>query len=102
MRKALDELLDLFNYLRVWKIETNVYIDALMSPTEDYHRDIFFQVSHLSSLPRMGSVTVYYFSFLQKLINVWLYVYIHLWCVCIYRYILVSSVAAVETIIKTT
>ncbi|XP_022150410.1 eIF-2-alpha kinase GCN2 isoform X2 [Momordica charantia] len=44
MRKALDELLDLFNYLRVWKIETNVYIDALMSPTEDYHRDIFFQV----------------------------------------------------------
>ncbi|XP_008445738.2 eIF-2-alpha kinase GCN2 isoform X1 [Cucumis melo] len=44
MRKALDELLNLFNYLRVWRLETNVYIDALMSPTEGYHRDIFFQV----------------------------------------------------------
>lgn len=44
MRRALVELLDLFNYLKVWRLEANVYIDALMSPTEDYHRDIFFQV----------------------------------------------------------
>ncbi|XP_038885258.1 eIF-2-alpha kinase GCN2 isoform X2 [Benincasa hispida] len=44
MHKALDELLNLFNYLRMWRLETNVYIDALMSPTEGYHRDIFFQV----------------------------------------------------------
>lgn len=44
IRKALDELLNLFNHLRVWRLETNVYIDALMSPTEGYHRDIFFQV----------------------------------------------------------
>lgn len=58
MRKALDELSDLFNYLRVWRIETNVYIDALMSPTEGYHRDIFFQVSGFSSLPRMENVMV--------------------------------------------
>lgn len=51
MRKALDELLDLFNYLKVWRLETNVYIDALMSPTESYHRDIFFQVSGFPPLP---------------------------------------------------
>lgn len=43
-RKALDELSDLFSYLRVWRIEKNVYIDALMPPTESYHRDLFFQV----------------------------------------------------------
>ncbi|MCZ6920092.1 MAG: hypothetical protein O7C60_08010, partial [Rickettsia endosymbiont of Ixodes persulcatus] len=46
-RKALDELSDLFSYLRVWRIEKNVYIDALMPPTESYHRDLFFQVSYL-------------------------------------------------------
>ena len=50
MHKALDELLNLFNYLRVWRLETNVYIDALMSPTEGYHRDIFFQVPGFPSL----------------------------------------------------
>ncbi|XP_062173283.1 eIF-2-alpha kinase GCN2 isoform X3 [Alnus glutinosa] len=43
-RKALDELSDLFSYLRVWRIEKHVYIDALMPPTESYHRDLFFQV----------------------------------------------------------
>ncbi|XP_060671604.1 eIF-2-alpha kinase GCN2 isoform X2 [Ziziphus jujuba] len=43
-RKALDELSDLFSYLRVWRIERHVYIDALMTPTEGYHRDLFFQV----------------------------------------------------------
>ncbi|XP_022761656.1 eIF-2-alpha kinase GCN2 isoform X2 [Durio zibethinus] len=43
-RKALDELSDLFSYLRVWRIEKHVYIDALMPPTENYHRDIFFQI----------------------------------------------------------
>nr|XP_048333144.1 eIF-2-alpha kinase GCN2 isoform X2 [Ziziphus jujuba var. spinosa] len=42
-RKALDELSDLFSYLRVWRIERHVYIDALMTPTEGYHRDLFFQ-----------------------------------------------------------
>lgn len=44
-RKALDELSDLFSYLRVWRIEKHVYIDALMPPTENYHRDLFFQVN---------------------------------------------------------
>ncbi|KAJ4844021.1 eukaryotic translation initiation factor 2-alpha kinase [Turnera subulata] len=44
VRKALDELSDLFLHLRVWKIENNVYIDALMPPTEHYHRDLFFQI----------------------------------------------------------
>lgn len=43
-RKSLDELSELFNFLRVWKIEKNVYIDALMPPIESYHRDLFFQV----------------------------------------------------------
>ncbi|GAB4825465.1 eukaryotic translation initiation factor 2-alpha kinase [Ancistrocladus abbreviatus] len=43
-RKALDELSSLVSYLRVWKIEKNIFIDALMPPTESYHRDIFFQI----------------------------------------------------------
>lgn len=43
-RKALDELSDLCSYLRIWRIEKHVYIDALMPPTESYHRDLFFQV----------------------------------------------------------
>lgn len=43
-RKALDELADLFSYLRVWRIEKHVFIDALMPPTESYHRDLFFQI----------------------------------------------------------
>ncbi|KAM7279903.1 hypothetical protein ACFE04_007037 [Oxalis oulophora] len=42
-RKALDDLSDLLGFLRVWKIEKHVYIDALMPPTESYHRDLFFQ-----------------------------------------------------------
>lgn len=42
--KALDELSDLFSYLRIWRIEKHVYIDPLMPPTENYHRDLFFQV----------------------------------------------------------
>ncbi|KAK4404086.1 eIF-2-alpha kinase GCN2 [Sesamum angolense] len=29
-RKALDELAELFNYLRVWKIDRHVFLDALM------------------------------------------------------------------------
>lgn len=45
--KALDELSDLFSYLRVWRIEKHVYIDALMPPTESYHRDLFFQVTYV-------------------------------------------------------
>ncbi|TYH49683.1 hypothetical protein ES332_D10G153100v1 [Gossypium tomentosum] len=43
-RKALDELSDLFSYLRIWRIEKHVYIDPLMPPTENYHRDLFFQI----------------------------------------------------------
>lgn len=43
-RKALDELSNLFSYLRIWRIEKHVYIDALMPPTESYHRDLFFQI----------------------------------------------------------
>ncbi|KAM6545969.1 hypothetical protein CsatB_026705 [Cannabis sativa] len=43
-RKALDELSDLTSYLRLWRIDSHVYIDPLMSPTEIYHRDLFFQV----------------------------------------------------------
>ncbi|CAN0858035.1 eIF-2-alpha kinase GCN2 [Linum grandiflorum] len=43
-RRALDNLLDLFIHLRVWKIESRVYIDPLMPPTEKYHRNLFFQV----------------------------------------------------------
>lgn len=43
-RKALDELSDLFSYLRLWKIKKHIYIDSLMPPTEYYHRDLFFQV----------------------------------------------------------
>ncbi|KAK4752449.1 hypothetical protein SAY87_021247 [Trapa incisa] len=42
--KALDELSDLFSYLRVWKIGGNIYINALMPPSEGYYRDIFYQV----------------------------------------------------------
>lgn len=47
--KALDELSELFSYLRVWKIEKHIYIDSLMPPTEYYHRDLFFQVELNSS-----------------------------------------------------
>ncbi|KAF6143812.1 hypothetical protein GIB67_016733 [Kingdonia uniflora] len=43
-RKALEELSALFGYLRVWDIEKNIFIDALMPPTENYHRELFFQV----------------------------------------------------------
>lgn len=43
-REALDEVSELFNYLRVWKIERCVFLDALMPPTEYYHRKLYFQV----------------------------------------------------------
>lgn len=49
-RKALDELSELFSYLRVWRIDKHVFIDPLMPPTESYHRDLFFQVSSFSIL----------------------------------------------------
>ncbi|KAJ6419097.1 hypothetical protein OIU84_029244 [Salix udensis] len=55
IRKALDELSDLFIYLRVWKIENHVYINALMPPTENYHRDLFFQI-YLMKENNPGSV----------------------------------------------
>ncbi|KAK6255367.1 hypothetical protein SCA6_016672 [Theobroma cacao] len=60
-RKALDELSDLFSYLRVWRIEKHVYIDALMPPTESYHRDLFFQslnfIGETANLMRPLSLT---------------------------------------------
>lgn len=43
--KALEDLSQLFNYLRVWRLDQRVYVDALMPPTESYHRNLFFQVS---------------------------------------------------------
>ncbi|KAI6699187.1 hypothetical protein NL676_019306 [Syzygium grande] len=54
-RKALDELSNLFSYLRVWRIEKHVYINALMPPSEYYHRDIFFQV-HFTRENNPGSL----------------------------------------------
>ncbi|TXG72830.1 hypothetical protein EZV62_001409 [Acer yangbiense] len=54
-RKALDELSDLFSYLRIWRIEKHVYIDALMPPTESYHRDLFFQI-YLMKENNIGSL----------------------------------------------
>ncbi|XP_075085700.1 eIF-2-alpha kinase GCN2 isoform X2 [Nicotiana tabacum] len=45
-RKALEDLSELFNYLRVWRLDQRVYIDALMPPTESYHRKLFFQKSN--------------------------------------------------------
>uniref|UniRef100_A0A2P2LIK6 Uncharacterized protein MANES_11G120800 n=1 Tax=Rhizophora mucronata TaxID=61149 RepID=A0A2P2LIK6_RHIMU len=56
MRKALDELSDLFIYLKVWKVENHVYIDSLMPPTEKYHRDLFFQI-YLMKDNNPGSVS---------------------------------------------
>ncbi|PHU03060.1 putative serine/threonine-protein kinase GCN2 [Capsicum chinense] len=41
--KALEDLSQLFNYLRVWRLDQRVYVDALMPPTESYHRNLFFQ-----------------------------------------------------------
>lgn len=55
IRKALDDLSDLFIHLRVWKIENHVYINALMPPTENYHRDLFFQI-YLTKENNPGSV----------------------------------------------
>ncbi|CAI0541132.1 unnamed protein product [Linum tenue] len=43
-RSALDNLLNLCIHLRVWNIEDHVYIDPLMPPTENYHRNLYFQV----------------------------------------------------------
>ncbi|CAI9778226.1 unnamed protein product [Fraxinus pennsylvanica] len=42
--KALDELSELLNYLRVWRIDKHLYVDALMPPTESYHRNLYFQI----------------------------------------------------------
>ncbi|XP_057541314.1 eIF-2-alpha kinase GCN2 isoform X3 [Amaranthus tricolor] len=44
IHKALDELSDLFSYLRAWKIDKHIYLDSLMPPSEYYHRDLFFQI----------------------------------------------------------
>ncbi|XP_006852117.2 eIF-2-alpha kinase GCN2 isoform X1 [Amborella trichopoda] len=41
---ALEELSTLLSYLREWKIQKHVYIDALMPPPESYHRKLFFQI----------------------------------------------------------
>nr|DAD25237.1 TPA_asm: hypothetical protein HUJ06_026701 [Nelumbo nucifera] len=53
--KALEELSALCGYLRVWGIERHVFLDALMPPTENYHRDIFFQI-YLNKENNTGSV----------------------------------------------
>ncbi|XP_015058297.1 eIF-2-alpha kinase GCN2 isoform X3 [Solanum pennellii] len=45
-RKALEDLSELFNYLRVWRLDQRVYVDALMPPTESYNRNLFFQKSN--------------------------------------------------------
>ncbi|KAI3756674.1 hypothetical protein L1987_56496 [Smallanthus sonchifolius] len=55
-RKALDELSQLFNYLRIWKIDQYVFIDPLMPPTEGYHRNSFFQI-YLSKDNSLGTLT---------------------------------------------
>ncbi|KAL4567577.1 hypothetical protein LXL04_023165 [Taraxacum kok-saghyz] len=55
-RKALDELSQLFNYLHIWKINKNVFIDPLMPPTEPYHKDSFFQI-YLRKDNNVGSLT---------------------------------------------
>ncbi|KAI3804430.1 hypothetical protein L1987_25968 [Smallanthus sonchifolius] len=55
-RKALDELSQLFNYLRIWKIDQHVFIDPLMPPTESYHRNSFFQI-YLSKDNSLGTLT---------------------------------------------
>ncbi|KAJ0603015.1 putative protein kinase PEK-GCN2 family [Helianthus annuus] len=55
-RKALDELSQLFNYLRIWKIDKHVFIDPLMPPIEGYHRDSFFQI-YLRKDNTLGSLT---------------------------------------------
>ncbi|XP_024962899.1 eIF-2-alpha kinase GCN2 isoform X1 [Cynara cardunculus var. scolymus] len=55
-RKALDELSQLFNYLRTWRIDKHVFIDPLMPPTEGYHRDSFFQI-YLRKDNSLGSLT---------------------------------------------
>ncbi|CDP10052.1 unnamed protein product [Coffea canephora] len=49
-RKALDELSELYNYLRVWRLDRHIFVDALMPPTENYHRNIFFQIYMRKSL----------------------------------------------------
>nr|XP_043628551.1 eIF-2-alpha kinase GCN2 [Erigeron canadensis] len=56
IRKALDELSQIFNYLRIWKIDKHVFIDPLMPPTEGYHRDSFFQI-YLRKDNSLGSLT---------------------------------------------
>lgn len=55
-RKALDELSQLYNYLRIWRIDKHVFIDPLMPPTEGYHRDSFFQI-YLRKDNTLGSLT---------------------------------------------
>ncbi|XP_023759388.1 eIF-2-alpha kinase GCN2 isoform X1 [Lactuca sativa] len=55
-RKALDELSQLFNYLRIWRINKNVFIDPLMPPTQAYHKDSFFQI-YLRKDSSLGSLT---------------------------------------------
>ncbi|KAL5703428.1 non-specific serine/threonine protein kinase [Ranunculus cassubicifolius] len=53
-RKALEELSTLLGYLRVWKIEQNVFLDALMPPTESYHHGLYFQVFNEGTLLAVG------------------------------------------------
>nr|GEX49592.1 eIF-2-alpha kinase GCN2 isoform X1 [Tanacetum cinerariifolium]GEX51228.1 eIF-2-alpha kinase GCN2 isoform X1 [Tanacetum cinerariifolium] len=54
--KALDELSQILMYLRIWKIDKNVFIDPLIPPTEGYYRDSFFQV-YLRKYNSVGTPT---------------------------------------------
>ncbi|GJU33651.1 EIF-2-alpha kinase GCN2 isoform X1 [Tanacetum coccineum] len=54
--KALDELSQILMYLRIWKIDKNVFIDPLIPPTEGYYRDSFFQI-YLRKYNSVGTPT---------------------------------------------
>ncbi|XP_020589730.1 eIF-2-alpha kinase GCN2 isoform X2 [Phalaenopsis equestris] len=43
-RKALEEISTLVSYLRIWNIEKNISLDVLIPPTEEYYRELYFQV----------------------------------------------------------
>ncbi|KAJ0977160.1 hypothetical protein J5N97_012634 [Dioscorea zingiberensis] len=42
--KAFDELSAILSYLRIWRIEKNISVDVLLSPPEDYYKDLYFQI----------------------------------------------------------
>ncbi|KAJ0977116.1 hypothetical protein J5N97_012590 [Dioscorea zingiberensis] len=42
--KAFEELSAILSYLRIWRIEKNISVDVLLSPPEDYYKDLYFQI----------------------------------------------------------